>query len=67
MKRGKRYDTSDIMFAIITESKKKCKHCGHTMLLGNSEKKICTSCGHYVYKNSKVEFEHKIKQAIKKH
>ena len=39
MKRGKRYDTSDIMFAIITEAKKKCKHCGHTMLLGNSEKK----------------------------
>ena len=45
MKRGKRYDTSDIMFTIITEAKKRCKHCGHTLLLGNSEKKICIYCG----------------------
>ena len=45
------------MFAIITEAKKKCKHCGHTLLLGNSEKKICTNCGYYVYRNSKIEFK----------
>lgn len=39
MKRGKRYDTSDVMFSIITDDKKRCKHCGHTLLLGYSEKK----------------------------
>lgn len=63
----RKYDVSDIMFAIITEAKKKCKYCGHTMLLGNSEKKICTNCGHYVFKNSKVEFHYKMKQAFRKH
>ncbi len=64
MKRGKRYDTSDIMFAIITEAKKQCKHCGHTLLLGNSEKKICNVCGYYVYRNSKLEFKDKIKKLL---
>lgn len=62
MKRGKRYDTSDIMFAIITEAKKKCKHCGHTILLRNSEKKICNVCGYYVYRNNKIEFKHQMKK-----
>lgn len=61
----KKYDVSDIMFAIITEAKKKCKHCGHTMLLGNSEKKICKYCGYYVYRNSKLEFKDKMKQALR--
>ena len=67
MKRGKRYDTSDIMFAIITELKRKCKPCGHTLLLGNSEKKICNHCGYYVYKNSKIEFKDRLKQELRKH
>lgn len=67
MKRGKRYDTSDIMFSIITEAKKRCKHCGHTLLLGNSEKKICYHCGNYVYRNNKIEFKDKLKQELKKH
>lgn len=66
MRRGKR-DVSDIMFAIISEAKKKCKHCGHTLLLGNSEKKICNHCGYYVYRNSKIEFHDKMKQALRKH
>lgn len=61
----KKYDVSDLMFAIITEAKKKCKHCGHTMLLGNSEKKICNNCGYYVYRNSKLEFKDKMKQALR--
>lgn len=67
MKRGKRYDTSDIMFTIITEAKKRCKHCEHTLLLGNSEKKICQVCGNYVYRNNKIEFRDKLKQELKKH
>lgn len=63
----RKYDVSDIMFAILTESKKKCKHCGHTMLLGNSEKKICTNCGFYVFRNSKIEFKYKLQAQMKKH
>lgn len=63
----KKYEVSDIMFAIITEAKKKCKHCGHTMLLGNSEKKICNNCGYYVYKNNKIEFKHKLQSQRLKH
>lgn len=65
MKRGKRYDTSDIMFAIITEAKKKCKHCGHTILLGNAKKKICNVCGYYVYRNKKLEFKERMRKYIK--
>lgn len=66
MRRGKK-DVSDIMFAIITEVKKKCKHCGHTLLLGNSEKKICNHCGYYVYRNNKIEFQDRLRQALRKH
>ena len=67
MKRGKRYDISDMMFTVITEDKKRCKHCGHTLLLGNSEKKICNYCGNYVYRNNKIEFKDKLKQELRKH
>lgn len=66
MKRGKRYDTSDVMFSIITDAKKRCKHCGHTLLLGYSEKKICYVCGNYVYRNNKIEFREQIKYLQKK-
>lgn len=65
MKRGKRYDTSDVMFRVITDAKKRCKHCGHTLLLGYSEKKICYVCGNYVYRNNKIEFREQIKKRLK--
>lgn len=67
MKRIKKYDTSDLMFDILTVLKKKCKHCGHTMILGKSEKKICTHCGYYVYRNNKIEFQERLKQEMRKH
>lgn len=66
MRREKKYDTSDIMFTIITEAKKRCKHCGHTLLLGNSEKKICYHCGHYVYRNNRIEFKDKLLKELKR-
>lgn len=66
MKRVRKYDTSDAMFDILTALKKKCKHCGHTLIMGNSKKKICTHCGYYVYRNNKIEFQERLKQEMRK-
>lgn len=39
----------------------KCPICGHSTHFLRTNKVICNWCGNYVFKNKKVEFEHKLK------
>jgi len=63
----RKYEISDKAFNVYTNSTIKCKHCGHSLLFGNKEKIICNHCGYYVYRNSKIEFKHKMQQERLKH
>lgn len=43
----------------------KCK-CGHTFLMAKNEpKKLCKLCGNYYYKDKKLEFKEKLRNARK--
>ena len=48
----------------ITKNSVKCKHCGHSMLIGRKEKIICNWCGHYVFKDDKKEFMYRMRGLI---
>lgn len=49
----------------ITNYKITCK-CGHRVFLGTCDKIICSWCGRYIFKDSKTEFEYRIKEKILK-
>ena len=49
-----------------TENRVLCSNCGHSMLLGNQDKMVCYNCGKYVFKDKKVEFEYRVKEALYK-
>lgn len=41
-----------------------CK-CGHSVLIGNHEKKVlCDFCGYYVFKNKRDEFLYRMKSKL---
>lgn len=41
--------------------------CGHRVVIPYwEEKQLCGWCKHYVYKNKKIEFKEKMKDAIRK-
>ena len=61
MKYTIKYNEDTKRFKEITDNKKKCKHCGHTQLIGLKDRGICTWCKHYIYKDDKTEFMYKIK------
>ena len=60
-----KYDNSPKVLSAISDLKRKCKHCGHTMIVDRCEKIICSHCGHYVYKTDKIEFKTKLIKQIK--
>ena len=62
---NKKYNISDNMFAVLSKIKKKCKHCGHSMIFEKVDKMICTHCGNYVYKNDKIEFMDNLNKKLK--
>ena len=50
---------------VESQMKIKCKHCGHTMLLGKADKLPCTYCGYYIFKDEKTEFQYRLKEKMK--
>lgn len=59
------YDVSKRAFDERQKAKRKCKHCGHTQLLGTQDKSICSWCKHWIYKDDRVEFMYKLKEVRK--
>ena len=59
------YDVSKRAFDERQKAKRKCKHCGHTQLLGLQDKAICDWCKHYIFKDDRVEFMYKLKEVRK--
>ena len=59
------YDVSKRAFDERQKAKKKCKHCGHTQLLGLQDKSICDWSTHYIFKDDRVEFMYKLKEVRK--
>lgn len=47
-----------------TNSRKKCKVCGHGRLLGKRDKVICTHCGHYIFKDDTTEFNYRLNESM---
>lgn len=41
-----------------------CSYCGHTTYDMIEDREICSWCNHWIYKNKKVEFRYKLKEAI---
>ena len=60
----RRYDISDKAFNTYFQAKVKCKHCGHSFPIGNTERQICNYCGNWVYKNKKIEFKYELQKRI---
>ena len=54
----------------MTDEYQKIKHyckCGHSVIIPAwVDKQICNWCGNYVFRNKKIEFEHRLKEKIKK-
>ena len=50
----------------IAEQKIRCEHCGHTMVMPFTERKICSWCGYWVYKDEKTKFKFKMKEELNK-
>lgn len=49
-----------------TKSRKLCKNCGHSVLLGRKDQKICSHCGVYVFKDDVAEFHYRIREQMVK-
>lgn len=48
----------------IVNYKHKCK-CGHIVVIANKKgMTICNHCGNLVFKNKKIEFEHRMKENL---
>ena len=63
--RERRYSVGDRAFNAYFAAKVKCKYCGHSFPLGNSERAICNYCGNWVYKNKKFEFKYELQKRLK--
>ena len=57
------------LFRSLEDNKKKCKRCGHTLIISKQEKALCDYCGYYIFRDKKCEFKYRLKEAIikKKH
>ena len=58
--KNKTYKQDTKRFNQITEQSVKCK-CGHTVLIGISQKRTCSHCGRWVFKTPKDEFEFRMR------
>lgn len=47
-----------------TRSRKLCKVCGHSMLLGKKDKVICNHCGNYIFKDDVTEFNFRLREKM---
>ena len=43
-----------------------CPNCGHSLLLGDKDKKICSHCNHYVFRDEETEKKYRIMEKINK-
>lgn len=48
--------------SVQTESRKLCKNCGHSKLLGKQKKVICKNCGHWIFKDDETEFKYRMQE-----
>ena len=54
----------DVERALITRADSNyCEKCGHRQLLHGKNKEICGYCGTLVFRNDKVKFEYRLKEA----
>lgn len=51
----------------LSKHKYKCKVCGRKVFIHRlKDYAVCDYCGHNVFKNDKLEFQYRMKQALKK-
>lgn len=65
----KSYNEIEKLATYTSKNKKHCKYCGYPVFMIKSfrqNKVLCKVCGHYIYKDDKVEFEERLKNAMKK-
>lgn len=49
----------------LSKTKSTCSYCGHTVYNMKEDRLICNWCYHWVYKNKRLEFQYKMKEAMK--
>jgi ribosomal protein S27AE len=49
---------------IVRENSNYCEKCGHRQMLNGKDKEICTHCGTMVFRNEKVKFDYRLKEAL---
>ena len=54
----------DKLMSSLTKCTVKCKHCGHSVVIANADKCLCDNCGYYVFRNDKIEFMERLKEAM---
>ncbi len=66
--RFKRYNFDDDIerAAIVKADSNYCENCGHRQILYGKDRYICQYCGHMVFRNDKVKFKYRLKEAMKK-
>ncbi len=51
---------------VVRANSNYCERCGHRQSLNGKDKEICTYCGTMVFRNNKVKFEYRLKEAREK-
>ena len=44
--------------------KVRCRHCGHTMVIVDTDKTICSHCGHWIFKTPELEFKYRLRERM---
>ena len=47
-----------------TKSRRLCKVCGHSKLLGRKDMTICNHCGHYIFKDDITEKKYRMREYL---
>lgn len=62
---GRKRSKEEIKASYYQHYMVRCK-CGHTFLMFDTEpKKLCSNCGNYYYKDKRLEFKEKLRNARK--
>lgn len=59
------YVSDTKFFEERTRLKLKCKHCGHTQAIDNSQDKIiCKWCKNYIFRNDDIEEKYRFREKL---
>lgn len=60
----KTYEEMTKVFNNVSKNRCLCPKCGHSIIFDKPKKVICKWCNTYVFKDSKTEFEYRLKESI---